>query len=277
MPHSMLTGNNQSIGVFDSGLGGLSVLRSLRRLMPGESFIYFGDTARAPYGNRSPEEIRRFNREIGAWLLSTGCKMLVVACNTSTVLGMGEIKAMTDKPVVGMMEATLQAALPQDRADEDQVWPMGFIATRGTVSSMAYQKAFSDAAGDKGFYAVACPALVPLVEAGITEGAEIQRCMDEYISPLVSKGIRSLILGCTHYPFLSEAIGKYVGAGVRLIDPAESVALIARKYLADHGVLSEDHANARLEFFCSGSTENFIAVGSALWGSAIREVRRKAF
>lgn len=276
MAEKLITGKERPIGVFDSGVGGLSVLRALERRLPGENYIYFGDTARAPYGNRSAEEIRRFNKEIGSWLLEQGCKMLLVACNTSTVLGMEVIKAMAAIPVFGMMEATLAGSLS---AEEDSVWPIGFIATKGTVESGAYQKAFGGIAQDKLFYAQACPEFVPYVEKGDIDGQEVMQAVRTYLAPLREAGIRTLILGCTHYPFLASAISSFLGPGIRLVDPALALADMVEASLKGEGLLNDGLGGAgnRRMFYCSGDKESFRLVGGALYGCPMGEVRRKVF
>jgi len=267
------------IGVFDSGMGGLSVLKALVQKLPYENYIYFGDTARAPYGDKTPEVIRGYNREIGSWLISMDCKMLVVACNTSTVLGgMDEIRAMSTIPVIGMADAVTGEVL---RADQDSIWPVGFIATKGTVESGVYQRIFDAAkpgsySQKPGFYAAACPALVPMVEVGVLSGPEVDRALCEYISPLLAEGIRTLILGCTHYPFLKSAVVDCVGSGgsrgVQIVDPALEMAVIVTRLLEEHDLTHTDTAGSagQRAFYCSGKAADFEAVGSVLWGSSIK-------
>ena len=285
----------QPIGVFDSGVGGLTVLRALEQRLPRENYIYFGDTARAPYGNRSPAEIRRFNLEIGQWLLDQHCKMLLVACNTSTVLGMDTIKANTAKPVFGMMEAILAETLSGGSepgagtgsygggiggsSEPGAIWPVGFIATKGTVDSGAYQRAFAEKAPGKPFFAQACPDFVPLVEAGVMDGPAVDRAVQTYLAPLRERGIRTLILGCTHYPYLAPVISAFLGPGVRLADPAEAMARLVEAYLLAHGGANdgagEGHGNR--DFFCSGDPGQFRSVGAGLLGHPIDRVRRQVF
>lgn len=253
--------NEQPIGLFDSGVGGLSVLKAMEARLPLENYIYFGDTARAPYGSRSEEEICRFNLEIGGWLLRQECKALLIACNTSTVLGMGTLKASTDKPIFGMMEATLSEVLPS-------VGPIGFIATQGTVNSGAYQKAFAAAAPDCPFYAQACPDLVPFVERGELDGAGVEAAIAAYIAPLQAKGVKTLVLGCTHYPYLAPVISSFLGAGVKLADPADALARIVEGFLGSEGMRNHGagaHHGERA-FYCSGDRERFQEVGGIMLG-----------
>ncbi|MCL2121405.1 MAG: glutamate racemase [Clostridiales bacterium] len=264
------------IGIFDSGVGGLSVLRILEKKLPEEDYIYFGDTARAPYGNRSQSEIRRFNLEIGRWLLSCDCKMLLVACHTSTVLGMDAIQEETEVPVIGMMEAVLTGAFATDGEDDS---PIGFIATSSTVQSGAYQKAFAEKAPGRAFFAQDCPDFVPLVEQGITEGPAVERSVEAYLAPLRDAGVRTLILGCTHYPFLHSAITSFLKPGVRMVDPAESLADMVDAYLHAEPLRKEAAGSERgsRRFYCSGEPDRFQAVGSLMLGRPIEEVGRRKF
>ena len=277
--------SERPIGIFDSGLGGLSVLRMLRERLPLENYIYFGDTARAPYGGRSGDEIRRFNIEIGGWLLARGCKMLVVACNTSTVLGgLAALKAETPIPVYGMMEATLAGTLAIGEgaggiAVPEEIWPIGFIATKGTVESGAYQAAFGDKAPGKPFYALACPDFVPLVEQGKTEGPDVDQAVHKYLAMMNDKKIRTLILGCTHYPFLVPAIVSFIGENVRIVDPAVRLAHLVEGELKKSDLLNDGAGDAHGagEYWCSGDTGIFKAVGGIFMGSPIDEVRKQVF
>ncbi|MCL2167173.1 MAG: glutamate racemase [Clostridiales bacterium] len=268
--------NQQPIGIFDSGVGGLSVLRILEKKLPEENYIYFGDTARAPYGNRSQSEIRRFNLEIGKWLLSCGCKMLLVACHTSTVLGMDAIREETEVPVIGMMEAVLAGAFATDGEGDS---PIGFIATSGTVRSGAYQKAFAEKAPERAFYAQDCPDFVPLVEQGIAEGPAVERSIEAYLTPMRDAGVRTLILGCTHYPFLQAAITSFLGPGVRVVDPADALADMVKAYLVAKSMRNEASGSegGSRRFYCSGDTERFQIVGGLMLGRPIEEAGRRSF
>jgi len=267
---------NRPVGVFDSGVGGLSVLRALEQRLPGENYLYFGDTARAPYGDRSAEEIRRFNLEIVNWLIAQDCKMLLVACNTSTVFGLDAIKTAVSIPVFGMMEAILAGTFGKGT---ETVGTVGFIATKGTVESGAYQKAFTYAAPKNEFYALACPDFVPLVERGLLEGVEVDQAIRQYLQPLQEKKIYTLILGCTHYPFLAPAISSFLGPDVRLVDPADSLAALVEGHLRDNDLLSdnaENHRGSRV-FYCSGDVLRFQSAGQIMLSHKMEDVRRKVF
>ncbi|MCL1804654.1 MAG: glutamate racemase [Clostridiales bacterium] len=287
---------DKPIGVFDSGVGGLSVLRALTRKLPGESFVYFGDTARVPYGDLSPEEVCRYTVEIGEWLLDRGCEMIVIACNTATVMGMAALRRVTEAPVLGMVEAAVDAVL-NDSGDEDDadaggahrrgvgIWPLGLIATQGTLDSGVYQSAFAERAPGKPLYTQACPDFTALVEVGRTEGPDVDRAINIYLTGLTEKKIRTLVLGCTHYPFLAPALSAFMGEGVKLVDPALRLASMAGERLARNRTANIGAIEAAdtgenpgaVEFWCSGDTAEFKAVGGILLGCPVDVVKRKAF
>lgn len=274
---------NSPIGVFDSGVGGLSVLRVLEQRLPAENYIYFGDTARVPYGNRSPQEVRDFTVEIGSWLQNQGCKMILIACNTATVLGMEALAAVAKVPVYGMVEAALAGAMGamaggQNIAGQNTagLWPLGLIATQGTVESGGYQAAVAVKAPGQPFYAQPCPDFVPLIEKGVLTGPDVEQAVEKYLKPLKEKGIATLILGCTHYPFLAPAIAAYLGEAVRLVDPARQLAIMVEEYLKARGLLNDGATGVR-EFYCSGDSEAFKAQGSKLLGRPLKEIRKQVF
>ena len=267
--------SERPVGVFDSGVGGLSVLRALKERLPGENFIYFGDTARTPYGVLSSDEVRRFTVEIGAWLLERDCKMIVIACNTATVMGMTALRSMTAVPIVGMVEAALRGVFRTG----DDIWPVGLIATEGTLANGAYQAAFAEKAPGKPLYTRACPDFTTLVERGKTEGPEVDQTVMRYLTPLRDKGIRTLVFGCTHYPFLASAIAPFLGEGVGLVDPAVELASMAEEYLEKNSLLNGvgESAGGSVEYWCSGDRSGFISVAGVLLGRPVDIVKRQVF
>ncbi len=277
---SIVAEKSRPIGVFDSGVGGLSVLRVLEQRLPAENYIYFGDTARVPYGDRTPQEVRDFTVEIGSWLQEQGCKMILIACNTATVLGMKALAAVAQVPVYGMVEAAMAGAMAgvagAAAGEAGGLWPLGLIATKGTVESGGYQAAVAAKAPGKPFYAQACPGFVPLIEKGILTGPQVEQAVEKYLKPLKEKGVGTLILGCTHYPFLAPAIAAYMGETVRLVDPARQLALMVEAYLKDRDLLNEGSMGTR-EFYCSGDGEAFKAQGSNLLGRPLIEIRKQVF
>lgn len=215
-----------AIGVFDSGIGGLTVVRELMRQLPGESVIYFGDTARVPYGSKSPETVIRFSLEDSAFLLRKGVKLLVVACNTASSVSMPALREFSTVPVIGVIEPGAAAAA---KATRNGI--VGVIGTNGTISSGAYQKALRNAGGINGVVAQPCPLLVPLVEEGWLDHRITTAVVEEYMAPLMRESIDTLVLGCTHYPLLKPVFGRVLGPGVTLVDSAEATASVVLEIL----------------------------------------------
>lgn len=214
------------IGVFDSGIGGLTVLKALREKLPEYSFIYFGDTARTPYGSKSPETILEYGREDARALISRGAKIIVIACNTVSAVAGERLCEEFAVPVFEVIAPAVREALRLSRAPK-----IGVIGTRATIGSGAYQKLIQEARPGAGVEALACPLFVPLVEEGWEGSAEAGSVVKKTLSAIQFEGIDTLILGCTHYPLLKEQIRASVPAGVQLIDSAEAVAIEVAQYL----------------------------------------------
>jgi len=219
------------IGVFDSGVGGLTVLRALRRRLPHEDTVYLGDTARVPYGPKSPETVRRYAGEAGDFLLDHGVKLLVVACNTATARALPDLVEDLPVPVVGVIEPGARAAVRASRGGA-----IGVIGTAGTVASGAYEEAIRSLRADARVEAAACPLFVALVEEGWTEGPVARLTAERYLEPLLSRGIDTLVLGCTHYPLLSPLLESVVGPDVALVDSAEATAATVQETLGRLGL-----------------------------------------
>jgi glutamate racemase len=254
------------IGVFDSGLGGLTVAHAIMRQLPTESLVYFGDTARVPYGPKSPDTVRRYSREIAAFLLDQGVKAIVVACNTATAHALPALRQELDVPVIGVVEPGARAAAAATRSGR-----IGVIATEGTIRSGAYVRAIHDAAPDARVTALACPLFVPLVEEGWTEHAASRLIAREYLAPFVRDGIDTLVLGCTHYPLLKHLIAEVVGPGVRLIDSAEETAADTRRMLQEFALASPSAA-PDYRFVASDDPQQFLALGQRFFGDTIERV-----
>lgn len=221
-----------AIGVFDSGVGGLTVFKALRKELPREKLLYFGDTARLPYGTKSKASVTRFSLEIARFLEKRGIKMLVVACNTATSLALDALKRNLDIPVVGVIRPAVRAA-----AKATKTGIIGVIGTEATVASGAYQKALSSIVVGERIIARACPLFVPLVEEGWWDGPVTRAVAEEYLKPLKRSKMDAMILGCTHYPLLAPLLQRVVGSRVRLIDSCRETALEARSVLAERGLL----------------------------------------
>lgn len=260
------------IGIFDSGLGGLTVVKELQKALPGKGIVYFGDTARMPYGTKGPEVIRRYAAENARFLVSKGAKAIIIACNTASALGFEAARRAVKVPVFEVITPAVACAVAETRGR------VGVIGTRGTVGSGAYQRALAAAAryargADKtamNTSVVACPLFVPLVEEGWARRAETASIAREYLAPLRSRQIDALILGCTHYPFLKPAIRAAIGPGVKIIDPARETAAAFVGYLESHPKLASKLRRAGASrYFVSDKTEHFAKLASRWLGRRI--------
>ena len=232
----------RSIGVFDSGIGGLTVVRALRELLPNENIFYLGDTARVPYGGKSAHTVERYSLEIATLLLEEDCKAIVVACNTASALALPKLEATSSVPVIGVIRPGAAAAVATTRNGH-----IGVIGTRATIKSGAYERAIRALDQDVRVAARACPLFVPLIEEGWLEGEITDRVVREYLEPLVQDGIDTLVLGCTHYPLLRAAIGQFLGDAVKLVDSAQNCATAVRDLLEAENLRAAPGADGKLE------------------------------
>ena len=224
--------SNAPIGVLDSGVGGLSVLKVLHQMLPQENFIYVGDTARTPYGSRSEAEIRQFVEEIISWLERQGVKQVVIACNTLTMLGIDSLKKEHPFELIGMSKGE-QLLLEASKKKK-----IGVFATQFTISTEAHKKAILAADSSAEVYPMACPKFVPLIEGEQFGNPAVAEAVAEYAVPLKEAGIDALILSCTHYPFIKDVVEAEFGEGVTVIDPAEATALLSKASLEREGLLN---------------------------------------
>ena len=236
------------IGVLDSGVGGLSVLKCLHQMLPHEDFIYVGDTARTPYGTRSEAEIRAFVGEMIDWLAAQGVKQIVIACNTLTMLGVDTLKGNYKFSVIGMSKGE-ELLLRASRKKK-----IGVIATQFTINSEAHKKAILAADPTAEVFAEACPEFVPLIEGEKFDSAELAQAIEKYAAPLKQAGIDALILSCTHYPFIREQLEKAFGADVKVIDPAAATSGDAVLALKNEGLLRTEGAG-RVIVCCTADVE----------------------
>lgn len=262
-----------AIGVFDSGVGGLTVFRELARLMPEEDLVYLGDTARVPYGTRSPETIRRYVLEDARFLVSQGVKLLVVACHTSSAVALEELRRRVEVPVVGVIEPGVRRALQLTRGR------VGVIGTPATVRSAAYPRLIRRLRPEVRVISRACPLFVPLAEEGwMNDGAGarevVRRVAELYLDELRRHRVDTLILGCTHYPLLREAIGAVMGPEVALVDASGETAREAQAVLERRGARrSSSPVRGRRRFFVTDDPGRFRRVAERFLGSALGEVR----
>jgi len=255
------------IGVFDSGIGGLTVVRELMRQLPNESIIYFGDTARVPYGPKSPDTVLRYSREITGFLREQGVKALVIACNTATAHALAALREENDLPIIGVIEPGSRAAARSTISGR-----VGVIGTQGTINSRAYERAIAAVAPNAQITALACPLFVPLAEEGWLDTEATRLIAKEYLAPIAERHVDTLVLGCTHYPLLKEVIGRSVGREVRLIDSAAETAAETATTLRDAGLAHAATDDARYRFIASDAPEQFLRVGQRFLGSSIDRV-----
>lgn len=258
----------QPIGIFDSGIGGLTVVQALMRVLPREHLIYLGDTARYPYGTKSADVVRRYSIENSEFLMDRGIKALVVACNTSSAIAGATLREKFDVPVIGVIEPGAAAAVKLTRKGK-----VGVIATDATITSGEYTRALRRLRRDLEIYTRACPLFVPLAEEGWVDNHVATTTAQLYLSSLKHSGIDTLVLGCTHYPLLREVIGEVMGRRVTLVDSAAATAVAVRSTLDAEGLLRK-RGNGAASFFVTDAPDRFIKVGSRFLGghldSAVR-------
>jgi glutamate racemase len=256
------------IGVFDSGVGGLTVLRALTDLLPRESFVYVGDTARVPYGTKSPEAVRRFSLEVARFFRRKQVKLMVAACNTVSALALTELREFLPAPVLGVIEPGARAALAATRRGR-----IGLIGTEATVRSHAYERAVHRLAESMTVFSRACPLFVPLVEEGWSRHPVTDTVAKIYLKELLKENIDTLILGCTHYPLLKATLRRVAGRRVELIDSAEETAKAVRARLEQDGLL-RPRGRGVLRFFSSDDPLKFQRVGQRFLGRPMPTVER---
>ena len=243
-----------AIGVFDSGVGGLTVAREIMRQMPNEKIIYFGDTARVPYGTKSKETITRFSKQIARFLQSHDVKTIVVACNTASAYALDELEKTLDIPVIGVVKPGAKMASEITKNNR-----IGVIATEGTIGSGLYNKYIKSLKEDAEIFGKACPLFVPLVEEGLWDDSVTAEIARRYLAELIDLDIDTLILGCTHYPLIRSVIGQVMGDGVTLVNPAYETAIALKQLLEENDLLREDELpkDDAAEFYVSDGAEKF--------------------
>jgi glutamate racemase len=265
-----LRGSSAPVGIFDSGIGGLTVVREIERQLPHERIIYFGDTARVPYGPKSPETVQRYSREISDWLVGEGVKAIVVACNTATAHALPMLRDYLAVPVVGVVEPGARAAMRLTRSGV-----IGVIGTAGTIASGAYERAIHAIEPNARVVARACPLFVPLVEEGWTDREATRLIAREYLEPLAEAQVDTIVLGCTHYPLLAPMLSELTQPGVRLIDSAAETAAEARRTLIEHNLVAPQvKSTPAHRFVASDDPDHFLRVGQRFLGSAIDRVEK---
>jgi len=251
------------IGMFDSGLGGLTVMQQMMRTLPFEDIIYFGDTARLPYGAKSRETVIRYSLENSDFLTKKNIKLLVVACNTASAHALEVLQEQLSIPVMGVIGPGAKSALQTTKNGR-----IGVLGTKGTINSQSYQKAISKLDSKAKVFSTACPLFVPLVEEGYANHPATRLIVNEYLSPLRSQGIDTLLLGCTHYPLLKEAIRFELGDEVKIVDSAAACAEEVKQVL----LRPRQNRTSRYGFYVSDDPDKFRTLGEVFLGGPIESV-----
>jgi glutamate racemase len=259
--------SEQPIGIFDSGVGGLTVVKEIMNVLPHESIIYIGDTARVPYGIRSAETVLRYSRENAEFLTSRNIKLLVIACNTSSSVSLQDLRQRLNIPVIGVIEPGARAAVASTKRGRIAV-----IGTETTIRSNAYERAIKAINGSVEVKGVACPLFVPLVEEGWVDGEVVRLIAEKYLSPLKYDNFDTLVLGCTHYPIIKDVIAETVEAN--LIDSAVETAREVKRILEDDNMLNMTKNQPLREFFVTDAPEKFRKMGRRFLGHELMNVSK---
>ncbi len=272
--------NNSPIGIFDSGLGGLTVFKEIRKILPDEDLIYFGDTARVPYGNKSKETVLRYSTEISKFLISKGVKIVVAACNTSSSLALDDLRKGETIPIFGVIEPGAKKAVEVSSGGNIAV-----IGTSATIKSMAYSRVIYEeinALKRSGEYnkfksnfkviEKACPLLVPFVEEGFLNEEITKKVINYYLNPVVDEKPSCLVFGCTHYPILKDLILEAIGRDIQIIDSGIETAKIVKCFLEENDMLKDEAKNGSELFFVSDDLEKFKELGEKFLGRKIENV-----
>lgn len=257
----------QAIGIFDSGVGGLTVLRELSKTLPQEDTIYFGDTARVPYGTKSPDTVIRYSQEIAAFLIKRDIKLLVVACNTASAVALPTLRRILPIPVVGVIEPGAKRAVEATRSGV-----VGVIGTSGTIRSSAYSRAIKKLNSDISVLARPCPLFVPLAEEGWTDNNVARMTAQLYLKELREANVDTLVLGCTHYPLLKKIIADVMGPEVILVDSAEETARTVATILQENNLLRPPAENGNHHYYVTDVPAGFIRVGNRFLGGKLGDV-----
>ncbi len=258
--------NNNPIGIFDSGLGGLTILKQVRALMPREDLIYFGDSAHVPYGSKSKQTVMEYSINIAKFLEAKKVKLILIACNTASALALPAVQRAVKVPVLGVITPGAKAAAKKTINKKILV-----LGTESTVKSNAYPKAMAKALSVK---QQACPLFVPLIEEGLTDGKIIDLAIKHYLEPLKNTGIDTVILGCTHYPVIKKKLQRQFGAKVRLVDSATEIAAEARALLSSKKAFKNcGKATGKLQIYASDSPERFSKLAARIIGGKLPKVK----
>jgi glutamate racemase len=259
----------KAIGIFDSGVGGLTVLKELFKVLPQEDTIYLGDTARVPYGTKSPETVTRYAHEITSFLVERDIKLLVAACNTASAVSLDSLKSRFAIPIVGVIEPGARRAVAVTRSGK-----VGVIGTEGTIKSSAYTKAIKRINPGIEVLTLACPLFVPLAEEGWVDNEVTRLTAQTYLQHLKNAGVDTLVLGCTHYPILKGIIAEVMGTGVTLVDSAAETARTVAEILGSNNLLRPASEKGNRHYFVTDVPAGFIRVGNRFLGGKLGDVHQ---
>lgn len=260
------------IGVFDSGVGGLTVVREIMRQIPNERIVYFGDTARVPYGSKSKETVTKYSRQILRFLKTQNVKAIVIACNTASAYALAQLEKEVDIPIIGVVKPGAKTA-----AETTHNGKIGVIATEGTIQSEIYTQYIKELKDNVEVKGKACPLFVPLVEEGLLEDPVTEEIAQRYLSGLIDTGIDTLILGCTHYPLIRSTVGKVMGKDVNLVNPAYETAIELKRLLEQNGMLQDEKpalGTNQYQFFVSDGAEKFQYFANTIFKYGVLAVKQ---
>ena len=264
-----MTDRNSPIGVFDSGIGGLTVAREIIRQIPDEPIVYFGDTARLPYGSKSRDTIIRYSRQIIRFLMTQKVKAIVIACNTASACALETVEKETDVPVIGVVRSGAHMA-----AQVTHNGRIGVIGTSGTIKSGIYGNTIRQFRPDAEVFGKACPLLVPLVEEGLWHDSVTEEIASRYVSELKGKFIDTLVMGCTHYPLIRGTLRKIMGENVTLVNPAYETAIELKNLLRQQELTCEKIPEEKYQFFVSDQAEEFTGFAKSILPEVVRETKK---
>ena len=260
------------IGVFDSGVGGLTVVREIMRQIPKERIVYFGDTARVPYGSKSKETVTKYSRQILRFLKTQNVKAIVIACNTASAYALEQLEKEVDIPIIGVVKPGARTATETTRNGK-----IGVIATEGTIHSEIYTQYIKELNQNVEVKGKACPLFVPLVEEGLLEDPVTEEIAQRYLSVLIDSGIDTLILGCTHYPLIRSTVGKVMGKDVTLVNPAYETAIELKRLLEENHMLQDEKpalGTNQYQFFVSDGAEKFQYFANTIFKYGVLAVKQ---
>ncbi|MBI2339183.1 MAG: glutamate racemase [Deltaproteobacteria bacterium] len=260
---------SQAIGIFDSGIGGLTVLKEIRNQLPSEDIVYLGDTARVPFGTKSPETVLKFTIQNSLFLLEQGVKALVIACNTASAYSLESLQKFFSVPVIGVIEPGASSAVSKTKNRQ-----IGVIGTEGTIRSQAYPRAIAKLDAAVKTKAKACPLLVSLAEEGWLEGEVPEKVLGTYLAEFRGNGIDTLILGCTHYPLFKPVISKVLGSEIQIVDSAVETARQLNETLHDLHLKQTENRRGQTKIFCTDAPERVARVGRYFLGDEIPKVTK---